>query len=105
MPILGMWMWPESIRQRGAEQVTERCVRAGVTGVFFLAKGLAGTTSFHGSYAPYACERDLLGELLSAAHLHDIRVHAWLTSTGDAHYKHLHPESGRGHYLRGGTGN
>ena len=101
MNITGMWMWPYSVRTRGAAKTVENCVRAGVTDIYFLTKGLEGTTAFHSTLTPPDCERDLLQELLSEAHGQGIRVHAWFTSACDDHYKHLHPESGRCHLSRG----
>jgi len=101
MAMLGMWVWPYHVRERGAEHVVAHCARAGVTDLFFLTKGLAGTTAFHSALAPALCERDLLQELLKAAHGRGMRVHAWLTSACDESYKQLHPESGRCHYSRG----
>ena len=101
MSVFGVWMWPQSIRISGAQAVASRCARMGVTDIFFLTKGLAGTTSYPSRFAPAACERDLLRELLDAAHAQGIRVHAWLTSASDEHYKALHPESGRCHFVRG----
>ncbi|MBR5289157.1 MAG: hypothetical protein IKU34_11315 [Clostridia bacterium] len=101
MNILGVWMWPQSIRERGAQHTVSLCRRAGVTDIFFLVKGLAGTTAHLSRLAPACCERDLLDELLAAAHAQGVRVHAWLTSASDEHYKRQHPESGRCHYVRG----
>ena len=101
MSVFGIWMWPETLVSRPAEEVASRCARMGVTDIFFLAKGLAGTVSCTGGPAPAGFSRDLLGELLDAAHIRGIRVHAWLTSACDEHYKALHPESGRCHYTRG----
>ena len=101
MSSLGVWMWPQSIRISGAKRIVSRCARIGVTDIFFLAKGLAGTTAHFSQYAPACCERDLLRELLDQAHLQGIRVHAWLTSASDEHYKALHPQSGRVHITRG----
>ena len=101
MYILGVWMWPESVRLCGADRVVSLCARAGITDIYFLTKGLAGTVSYLSSIAPRCCSRDLLGELISAAQTAGIRVHAWLTSASDEHYKNLHPESGRCHYTRG----
>ena len=101
MSIFGVWMWPESVRLSGADRVVSYCSRAGITDIFFLTKGLAGTVSYRSRIAPGCCDRDLLGELLSAAHAAGIRVHAWLTSASDEHYKSLHPESRRCHYTRG----
>lgn len=101
MKRLGVWMWPYSIREKGAKETVKYCKRARVTDIYFLAKGLDGTTAFHGPYAPFDCERDLLQELLCEAHACGIRVHAWFTSACDEHYKQLHPESGRCHLYRG----
>ena len=85
----------------GAQSIVSRCMRLGVTDIFFLAKGLAGTTAHFSRLAPACCKRDLLRELLDAAHAQGIRVHAWLTSASDEHYKALHPQSGRVHMTRG----
>ena len=101
MAIFGVWMWPKSVRVDGAEAVVSRCKRAGVTDIYFLTKGMAGTVSYRSAIAPMDCERDLLGELLEAAHACGIRVHAWFTSASDAAYKDKHPESGRYHYTKG----
>lgn len=101
MAIFGVWMWPESVQTEGAQAVVSRLARIGVTDIFFLTRGLAGTTSYQSRIAPPCCNRDLLGELLDAAHGAGMRVHAWLTSASDEHYKNLHPESGRCHLTRG----
>ena len=101
MAIFGVWMWPKSLRVDGAEAVVARCKRAGVTDIVFLTKGLAGTASYSSAIAPPECERDLLGELLDAAHKAGIRVHAWFTSASNIIYKDKHPESGRYHYIKG----
>ena len=101
MAVRGIWMWPKSIRLWGAKTVVSRCARSGITDIYFLTKGLAGTSSFPSEVVPQDGERDLLGELLTAAHAKDIRVHAWLTSASDEHYKTLNPQSGRCHFTRG----
>ena len=101
MPMLGVWMWPESLKTGGTENAVARCARMGVTDVFFLAKGLAGTASYASQLVPWDREHDLLGDLLACAHRRGMRVHAWLTSASDEHYKALHPESGRCHLTRG----
>lgn len=100
MSIFGMWMWPQNLRIHGAEKVASYCVQVGVTDIFFLVKGLAGMTVFPSKIAPHD-GRDLLQELLCAAHRRGVRVHAWFTSASDENYKRLHPESGRCHYTRG----
>lgn len=101
MIIFGVWMWPKSVREYGAEAVVARCRRMGVTDIYFLTKGLSGTVSCRSAIAPMDCDRDLLSELLCAAHACGIRVHAWFTSASDAAYKARHPESGRYHYVKG----
>lgn len=96
-----MWMWNQNVQTYGARKITEQCAKAGVTDLFFLTKGLAGTTAFHSAFASHTSERDLLAELTDAAHRYGMRVHAWFTSACDEQYKKLHPESGRCHYSRG----
>lgn len=99
--IHSVWMWSKSVRERGAEAVVSRCALSGVTDIFYLVKGLLGTSAYPGKYAPYDEERDLLAELLDAAHRKNIRVHAWFTIGGDKNYIRLHPESGRYHFKKG----
>lgn len=101
MAVRGVWMWPQSVRLYGAQTVIRHCARAGITDICFLTKGLAGTVSCSSALAPQVCERDLLEELLGAAHAAGLRVHAWFTSASDEHYKALHPQSGRCHFTRG----
>ena len=101
VPILGVWMWPESVEENGAREAVGRCAGIGVTDIYFLTKGLSGRVSFRSREAPGQEERDLLRELLDAAHARGVRVHAWFTSASDENYKTLHPESGRFHFIRG----
>jgi hypothetical protein len=83
MAILGVWMWPGSVREGGAKAAAARCKRTGVTEIYFLTKGMSGKATFSNHIAPVDCGRDLLGELLDIAHQHGIRVHAWYTSAND----------------------
>ena len=100
--MLGIWMWPESLLRESAETVADRLSRHGVTDIFFLTKGLSGKTAFPSRLCPIQAEgRDLLGELIAAAHKRNMRVHAWFTSASDAAYKEKHPESGLFHLYRG----
>lgn len=101
MAIFGIWMWADSVRIHGAEKAVGYCVKAGVTDIYFLTKGMGGKTAHHGTIAPHACERDLLREVLEEAHKYSIRVHAWFTCSVDGVYYENHPESGRCHLLRG----
>lgn len=100
MNIFGVWMWPKSVRMQGAEAVAARCAAIGVTDIYYLTKGLGGMTVYNSLIAPHS-DRDLLREMLDAAHARGIRVHAWFTSACDEHYKALHPDSGRYHFTRG----
>ena len=100
--MLGIWMWPESIRLRKTEAVFDACRRAGVTDVFFLTKGLNGTTAFRSPLTPpMDPERALLRDALEAAHERGMRLHAWFTSASDRHYLKEHPEAGLVHYTKG----
>ena len=99
--IFGVWMWPDSVSEKGADEVFDECAAMGVTDVYFLTKGLRGTVAFLTPLAT-AMERgrDLLLEAVEAAHARGIRLHAWLTSASDESYKSAHPESGVYHYKR-----
>ena len=100
--MLGVWMWPESIRRRGAGSVFEACRRAGVTDVYFLTKGLSGTAAFLTPLTPPMDPgRDLLKEALDAAHRRGIRLHAWFTSASDRQFRKDHPASALMHYTKG----
>lgn len=102
MGILGMWMWCDSIAQRGAEKVFSYCKEAGVTDVYLLVKGMRGTTAFHSPLTPPSmADRDLLQEALDAAHKRGIRIHAWFTSASDSLYQAAHPERGLYHFVKG----
>ncbi len=101
---LGIWMWADLPLRHGAERASADCAFAGVTDIFFLTKGLNGRAScapIGGVLGVADPDRDLLRELLDAAHARGIRVHAWLTSASDALYKAAHPESGLVHFTRG----
>ncbi len=99
--IQGIWMWPNNVYKFGARKIIACLKSAGFTDIYFLTKGLSGRTSFIGKNAPAAFERDILKEVLNAAHQLNIRVHAWFTSASDEYYKSIHPESGRAHFTRG----
>ena len=54
-PMLGEWMWPGSIYDRGAdgaEKVMERAARIGMTDVFLLVKGLNGSVCYNRGVVP-----------------------------------------------------
>ena len=100
--MLGVWMWAESVRKRGAESVFDLCRRAGVTDVYYLTKGLSGTAAFLTPLTPpMDPERDLLREALDAAHERGIRLHAWFTSASDRRYRAEHPASALIHFTKG----
>ena len=102
MAVLGVWLWSDVLAETGAARAVSTCADRGITDLFFLTKGLSGKAAFPGTAAPVCADgRDLLGELLKEAHRAGMRVHAWFSSGWDEHYKALHPESGRAHYLRG----
>ena len=103
--MLGVWMWPESLRLRRPDDVFEALLRAGVTDIFFLTKGLNGTTAFLTPSAPsMEPGRDLFREALEGAHRRGMRLHAWFTSASDRNYLKDHPASGLCHFKKGPSG-
>lgn len=99
--MLGVWMWTQNVQKFGASKVVDYCERVGVTDLYVLTKGLAGTIAFQSVFAPMVCERNFLREITEAAHKRGLRVHAWFTSASDQNYKELYPQSGRCHLVRG----
>ena len=55
---------------------------------------ITGVVPLHRAYP----DRDILQEVLDAARARGIRVHAWFTSTNDAHDKTLYPEKELMHF-------
>ena len=104
--IVGEWIWSSTVADAGAggaEELMSRCSELGVTDVYLLVKGTAGTISWlETAYTDNLArtDRDVLQEVIDAAHPRGIRVHAWLCSLEDAAYKDAHPESGVWHYVR-----
>ena len=104
--IVGEWIWSSTVADAGADGAAEiigRCSDLGVTDVYLLVKGTAGTiswlkTDYTDSLA--RTDRDILQEVIDAAHPLGIRVHAWLCDLEDAAYKASHPEAGVWHYVR-----
>lgn len=103
-PRTGIWVWPDLPAARGAKQTVAEFAEAGITDIFLLVKGLSGKASCAktgGVLGVAWPDRDILAEMLKAAHAKGMRLHAWLTSASDALYKAAHPESGLWHFARG----
>ncbi len=102
--IVGDWVWGETVYSLGAAKVVDRSARMGVTDLYMLTKGTGGKLSYLKTQytdARTRTDRDVLQELITAAHAKGIRVHAWLVTVEDAYYKSKYPEAGVYHYVRG----
>ena len=102
--IVGDWVWGEDVYNLGAQTIVDRSVKYGVTDLYMLAKGTGGKLSYLKTQytdARARTDRDVLQELITAAHAKGIRVHTWLVTVEDAYYKSKHPEAGVYHYVRG----
>ncbi len=109
--IVGEWLWAStvySLGADGAEKVTATYKDMGITDIYLLVKGTNGTVYYNmqdesnPSGAPKAYgDRDILQEVITAAHAKGIKVHAWITSANDKTYKKAHPEEGRYQFVRG----
>ena len=102
--IVGDWVWGETVANLGAAKIVDRSARMGVTDLYMLAKGTGGKLSYLKTQYKDALtrtDRDVLQELITAAHAKGIRVHAWLVTVEDEYYKSKHPEAGVYHYVRG----
>ncbi|NUQ01286.1 MAG: family 10 glycosylhydrolase, partial [Armatimonadetes bacterium] len=88
-----VWIWGQTVREQGAEQVAERLAAARIDTALVLIKGLAGRTSFASSVAIKPQPGvDVLGELLKACHPRGIRVEAWVMFHGDSEWVKAHPD-------------
>ena len=106
--IVGDWVWGETVASLGAAKIVDRSARMGVTDLYMLAKGTGGKLSYLKTQytdARARTDRDVLQELITAAHQKGIRVHAWLVTVEDEYYKSKHPEAGVYHYVRGTDNN
>ena len=106
--IVGDWVWGETVATLGAAKIVDRSAKMGVTDLYMLAKGTGGKLSYLKTQYKDALsrtDRDVLQELITAAHAKGIRVHTWLVTVEDEYYKSKHPESGVYHYVRGRDNN
>jgi len=106
--IVGDWVWGETVYSLGADKIVDRSARMGVTDLYMLAKGTGGKLSYLKTQYKDALartNRDVMQELITAAHKKGIRVHAWLVTVEDEYYKSKHPEAGVYHYVRGTDNN
>ena len=101
--IVAEWIWGSTVAELGADVVTDRCARNGITDLYLLIKGTGGKLGYLKTQYPEALSRtnrDMLQETIDAAHAVGIRVHAWLCCMEDEFYKENNPESGMWHYVR-----
>lgn len=104
--IVGEWMWSSTVADlgaNGAEIMLSRCAETGITDVYLLVKGTGGTLGYlKTKYTENLSRknRDVLQEVIDAAHKRGIRVHAWICNMEDSAYKEAHPEAGMWHYIR-----
>lgn len=109
--IVGEWMWASTVAdlgENGAEIMMTRCAETGVTDVYLLVKGTSGVLRYlKTKYTDNLSSktRDVLQEVIDAAHKRGIRVHAWICNMQDAAYKTANPDSGMWHYVNGRNNN
>ncbi len=110
--MVGEWLWANTVYEageNGAEIICSRYAEMGTTDIVLLVKGNLGRVCYLKGDTPLARSeyggRDILQEVLDAAHAHGIRVHAWVCNSGDATYKEHYPEAGMYHYENGRDNN
>ncbi len=105
-PMVGEWLWASTIYDLGADganTIFTRCAEMGVTDVYLLVKGTAGTVYYNNTEIALQKayeDRDILQEAIDAAHANGIRLHAWFTAASDAAYKAHDETAGLWHYVR-----
>ena len=110
--MVGEWLWANTVYEAGedgAEMICGQYADRGTTDIVLLVKGNLGRVCYAKGEAPLARSdyggRDILQEVLDAAHARGIRVHAWVCNSGDATYKETFPEAGMYHYEKGRDNN
>ena len=110
--IVGEWLWANTVYEAGvdgAEKICSRYAEMGITDIVLLVKGNLGRIAYLKGEAALARSdyegRDILQEVLTAAHAQGLRVHAWICHSGDATYKETFPEAGMYHYVKGRDNN
>ncbi len=100
--IVGEWIHGSDVATLGADVITERCAKNGITDIYLLVKGTGGTLGYNKTQYTEVItrDRDVLQEMIDAGHALGIRVHAWLVTVEDSSYKATHPEAGIWHYVR-----
>jgi len=109
--IVAEWLWASTVYgygADGAEKIINAYVDMGITDIFLMVKGSNGTVYYaredanDPSGAPKAyVGRDVLEEVITAAHAKGIKVHAWIMSAEDKAYKIAHNDEGRYQFIRG----
>ncbi len=109
---VGEWLWANTVYEAGedgAEIICSQYADRGTTDIVLLVKGNLGRVAYLKGEAPLARSdfdgRDILQEVLDAAHARGIRVHAWVCNSGDATYKEAFPDAGMYHYENGRDNN
>lgn len=103
----GIWVWGQTVREfgpNGAEIIAEHLEEFGFKDLFLLVKGNTGTLSYPsevGLAGVREGDRDILREMLDAAHARGIKVHAWYVVNGDRVFVDEYPEEGMGHFQYG----
>lgn len=104
--IVGKWLWGSTVADLGtdgAEIMMSRCAAEGITDVYLLVKGTGGKLGYLKTQYKNLltrAHRDVLQEMIDAAHKRGIRVHAWICVVEDETYKSNHPDAGMWHYIR-----
>ena len=101
--VVGEWVWGETVAELGADTIVERCAKNGITDIYMLVKGTGGKLGYLKTEFTDILtreNRDVLQEMIDAAHAAGIRVHAWLCSMEDEAFKTSNPEAGLWHYKR-----
>lgn len=107
--VTGVWLWPSTVYNcgtNGAAELMARYADVGITDVYLLVKGTAGScawnTSVSGATKTYT-NRDILGECCTAAAPYGIRIHCWMMTARDDNYLASHSTAAYYHF-RYGTG-
>lgn len=107
--INGVWLWGGTVYDsgtNGAARIMAAYAASGITDVYLLVKGNAGScawnTSVPGATRSHS-DRDVLRECCTAAAPYGIRIHCWMMAARDDNYLSKHSDAAYYHFRCGTT--
>jgi uncharacterized lipoprotein YddW (UPF0748 family) len=95
-----VWLWPNTVRDQGAEKIAAKLAENHINVVLLLVKGEAGSAAWDSKVSIAKGPSDVLKAMSDACQARNIELHAWVIFTGDRAWVEKHPDDG---YMRVGS--